>query len=328
MNQFGSYRALFGNSKSAILAAIEIYNKPKFEYRSECFVILLLNAWELMFKAILSKNRIRIYETKEKGKPYRTLSLFDAMKSAAKYLPANVPPDALFGNIDRLTEYRNNAVHFYNEDGIETVMYGLSQTSIVNFRDIANSVFSIDIANEVNICLLPLSFSAPPDPISFLGQASKHKPEVAEFMASISGIAQKLEAAKIDTARFLTVFSIQLQSVKKIQHADIVVGIDPTKTTGTLIATQKIDPNKSHPHTSHSIINEIGSTLRGIKFNSHTFQAIAWNYKLKENPNMCWKNNYSKTFQYSDLLILFLKGLTETQITESIINYKQRSDKQ
>lgn len=28
-------------------AAIEIYNKPQIAYRDECFVILILNAWEL-----------------------------------------------------------------------------------------------------------------------------------------------------------------------------------------------------------------------------------------------------------------------------------------
>jgi len=40
-----------------MLAAIEIYNKPQIEYRDECFVILLMNAWELFLKAILSKNK-------------------------------------------------------------------------------------------------------------------------------------------------------------------------------------------------------------------------------------------------------------------------------
>lgn len=54
MNYCGSWRKLIGNSKSAMLAAIEIYNKPRIEYRNEIFVQLLINAWELMLKAILS----------------------------------------------------------------------------------------------------------------------------------------------------------------------------------------------------------------------------------------------------------------------------------
>ena len=49
MNPYGSYRALFGNAKSAVMGGIEIYNKPRFDYRTECFVILLMNSWELLF---------------------------------------------------------------------------------------------------------------------------------------------------------------------------------------------------------------------------------------------------------------------------------------
>jgi len=212
VNPFGSYRALLNNAISAILSAIEIYNKPRIDYRSECFVILLLNAWELLFKAILSKNRIRIFAPKERNKPYMTLSLWDAMNTAKTYFPSTIPHKAVAENISLLVDYRNNAVHFYNETGFETVVYGLSQTSIVNFRDVTQAAFGRDIAEEVNICLLPLSFSAPPDPIAFLGEGarSKHRPAVAEFLKVISETTQELEEANIDTGRFLTVFEVNL----------------------------------------------------------------------------------------------------------------------
>jgi len=41
MNYRGSYRHLLRNSKAAMIAAVEIYNKPRFDYREECFTILL-----------------------------------------------------------------------------------------------------------------------------------------------------------------------------------------------------------------------------------------------------------------------------------------------
>ena len=44
------YRKLMANGKAALLAAIEIYNNPRIDYRDECFVILLLNNWELVFE--------------------------------------------------------------------------------------------------------------------------------------------------------------------------------------------------------------------------------------------------------------------------------------
>jgi hypothetical protein len=47
VNYRGSYRRLLANSKSAMVGAIEIYNKPRFDYRDEVFVLLLVNAWEM-----------------------------------------------------------------------------------------------------------------------------------------------------------------------------------------------------------------------------------------------------------------------------------------
>ena len=79
MNYRGSYRHLLRNAKAAMLGAIEIYNKPQFDYRDECFVILLLNAWELLLKALLSKKKKSIFYPKKRKEPYRTLSLQDAL---------------------------------------------------------------------------------------------------------------------------------------------------------------------------------------------------------------------------------------------------------
>ena len=41
---------LLQNSEAALISAIEIYNKPTFEYREETFTILALNAWELLYQ--------------------------------------------------------------------------------------------------------------------------------------------------------------------------------------------------------------------------------------------------------------------------------------
>lgn len=50
-----SSRRLAANSLSAMLAAIEVYNKPRMEYRDEVTVLMVVNAWELAMKAALRK---------------------------------------------------------------------------------------------------------------------------------------------------------------------------------------------------------------------------------------------------------------------------------
>ena len=56
-------RALADKSIDAMLAAIEVYNKPTFAYREESFAILAINSWELLLKARLlqlANNRLTV----------------------------------------------------------------------------------------------------------------------------------------------------------------------------------------------------------------------------------------------------------------------------
>src|ERR1035438_3290839 len=98
-----SYRKLLANGKAALLSAIEIYNKPRIDYRDECFVILLLNAWELIVKAILSRDGQTIFYPKVRGQAYRTYSLGDAFQRVEKLLPANLSAQALRMNLELLS---------------------------------------------------------------------------------------------------------------------------------------------------------------------------------------------------------------------------------
>ena len=53
------------------------------------------------------------------------------------------------------------------------------------------SVFNIDIAHEMSISLLPLSFGSRPDPIAFLQQAKANPPKnkaVAQYLKEISQV--------------------------------------------------------------------------------------------------------------------------------------------
>ena len=306
-----------------MLAGIEIYNKPRIEYRNECFVILLLNAWELLFKAICSKNKVRIFEPKEKDKPYYTLNLWDSLDSARKYFPPDVHPKAVAQNVARLADYRNNAVHFYNDASLEVVIYGLAQTSIVNYRDLVLSVFGKDISSETNIALLPLSFTTPPDPIKFLGSRSVHPAPVSEFLKIISDTTEELEKEGIDTGRFLTVFEVNLQSTKKIASADIVAGVTAAAESGVLLVSKNVDPNKTHPLSQTKLIAKVGAKVSGAVFNSRSIQALLWKYELRELEKYCWKNDNTNTYQYSHELVSWCKKLTAKSINQARGDYSE-----
>src|SRR5262245_12001728 len=71
-------RELVDKGVSAMISAIEIYNKPDFKYREETFAILAINAWEVLLKGKWlrdNNNQIRSLYVMEKRfslskKPY------------------------------------------------------------------------------------------------------------------------------------------------------------------------------------------------------------------------------------------------------------------
>ncbi|MCG3155057.1 MAG: hypothetical protein DKINENOH_01655 [bacterium] len=326
MNLQGSYTALRNNSKAAILAAIEIYNKPQISYRDECFSILLVNAWELILKAILSKNKQRIFYPKTRHQSYRTYSIEDALSKVEPYFPNEIPFAPVAQNITLLVAYRNNAIHFYNQRGFNVVIYGLAQTSIINYRDLLLSIFGIDIGNEMTINLLPLAFGSQPDPIEFL-KKSKDKPirnrAVDQFLGKISQITQELTEQKIDTSRFLTVFKVSLQSVKKVSSADVVVGVKSLHDeTEPLIIERRVDPNITHPERRRNILDRIGTHLNGERFTFHTFEAIAWKYDIKNKPNLCWQSTSGGITRYSPEVTSFIKRLSMDDLKIALDEYR------
>ena len=333
MNLFGAYLALRNNSKAALLAAIEVYNKPQIAYRDECFVILLVNAWELLFKAVLSKNKVRIFKPKKRGHPYRSITIEDSMAASRRFFPSHVQFEPVAQNVALLVEYRNQAVHLYNQSGLNVVIYGLAQTSITNYRDLVQAWFNIDIAEEMTISLLPLALGPLPDLVTFLRNASVTPPrnrEAARFLRMISDATQDLEAKQCDTGRFLTVFKVGLQSVKKVTTADIIVAIDANgnPTDGTMPSPGRpVDPNISHPLRQKNILSIIGGSLTGVRFTSHTFQAIIWHLDIKSKPHLCWRSDNGELTKYSHDVVAQIKQLSRIQIEEAVAAYRQHQER-
>jgi hypothetical protein len=153
---------LIEKSIAAMLAAIEIYNRPNTLYREETFAILALNAWELLLKAKLLKNgRNKLsalyeyeYRTKKDGSKFskrtirrnrsgnpQTVSLSRAIglldSKAATKLDV-----ALKANIDGLIEIRDNAVHYINNSlSLEKLIQELGTACLQNYMKVMESWF-------------------------------------------------------------------------------------------------------------------------------------------------------------------------------------------
>jgi len=328
INIYGAYTRLRDNSKSAMMAAIEIYNKPNFDYRDECCVILLINAWELILKALLSKHRVRIYYPKKRNEDYRTFSLGDSLRKAEPLFPREVEYAGVKSNLDHLVDYRNKAIHFYNIQGFASVIYNLAQACIKNYCDLLTYAFEVDLADEINIVLLPLTVGRMPlDPIQFIDENSiseQYPKEVSKYLQSIGSAVTELEFRNADISRLLVTFSIRYESVKKSKEAVAVVGIDETAPSS--VAIRKFDPNDFR--RQNDILEKLPNQIDGVKVNQYTFQAYIWKHKIKEKSHLYWSDKSGAVTRYSTELIAQIRKSSGADLQKARKEYSRiRSSK-
>ncbi len=172
------WKPLIEKSIAACCAAIEIYKKPVVSHREETFAILLVSAWELLLKARLLReagSRLQsIYETtpvKRKdgsnGKRVKTklnragnpmtIGLGTAMHRAS-VLPRYPLDAACQENLVLLTEIRDSAIHFVNDDrDLATRVHEIGTASLMNYVAVLGDWFEYDIGPH-RFAILPLSF--------------------------------------------------------------------------------------------------------------------------------------------------------------------------
>lgn len=168
-------RRLARKGQAALVAAIEIYNKPDFAYREESFAILCVNAWELLLKAKIVEDSgqdlgsLHEYENKPKkdGTPSKkktakknragnpmTISIGKAMAALGNALPADVQ-----NNLFALIEIRDNSVHFVNPSfELQKRVLEIGTAAVKNFLVLAKQWFSLKELAKLNLLLMPIGF--------------------------------------------------------------------------------------------------------------------------------------------------------------------------
>jgi hypothetical protein len=172
------FKELLDKSIAAMVAAIEVYNKPDFRYREETFSVIAVNAWELACKAYvlkLKKNRLNslyIYDRKNKkdGTPSKKFTIKTSKSgnpithsigytlTRIETITEKALPMALKANIEALIELRDNAIHFYNRGLLFAKrLQELGSATLKNYVQVLQEWFDMDLS-EYNFYLMPISF--------------------------------------------------------------------------------------------------------------------------------------------------------------------------
>jgi hypothetical protein len=168
-------KELLDRAIAAMVAAIDVYNKPDFPYRSESFMILALNGWELLLKAkwlAYNNNRLSslyVHQDKssKKNRRYKRTRSGNPFTYSLDYLANRMVDQKVFDenarkNLEVLTELRDTAVHFYHRSPeLSEHLQEVGMACLKNFVSAVQDWFGEDLS-RFNFYLMPLSFVSPP----------------------------------------------------------------------------------------------------------------------------------------------------------------------
>lgn len=284
---------LVDNSLQAMLASIEIYNKPDFKYREQVFSILNVNAWELLLKAKILKDNaddlsslyiIKDGNTKRNrsGNPM-TIEILACLKRLA--LNNNVTQ-----NIESLVDIRDTVVHFYHDDSLSYLVYTLGAASLRNYQKLIKDWFDRSLL-EYNFYILPLAFSYNFKTLSMIELDTK--PEIiSNLIKSVSSRQESLE--KSEDFYFVCEVATEIKSAKKFMgDSDFITTIDSTGSPTTPIVALYRRPIDKYPITYTELFRKVCYAIPGVK--QTEINQVIKDYKIKDDPKYSIYNFWSKS---------------------------------
>lgn len=126
-----------------------------------------------------------------------------------------------------------------------------------------------------------------------------------------------------DMARVATMYDINMQSVKKMTSADLIVAVSPT--ADGQVVVQKTDPNQTHPFSTTELLAKVNSKRTGRRLTTYDYQAICWKEGLRDNQKYAWKHSNGAAHVWSGDAISHLASLTDEQYDKLRIEYRSRT---
>lgn len=193
---------LFDKSLAAIVAAIEVYNKPDFQYREETFAVLAINSWELALKSYWLREHgnkmssLYVHERRENkdgtlgrrkvAKKTRSGNPFThSLEFLLNQLHSNGElPLEVVSNLNAMIEIRDSATHFYNQSPLFAKrLQEVGMGCLKNYVEIAKSWFDFELS-EYNFYLMPLSFLSAPSKMEGI-PLNKEEVNIVSYIDSI-----------------------------------------------------------------------------------------------------------------------------------------------
>ncbi len=286
--------------------AIEIYNKPTLKYRVEGFAFFVCNAWELMLKAKIIKDKGE-QEIYYKDNGTRTLNLERCMR-----LVFTNENDPLRKNLESIIELRNTSTHFITQE-YEMLYVSLFQACAYNYADKLLQFHGVNITDVVPAHFINLTISQLP--LNLEEVKARYSPEVFSKLAKTEEFLRQSSEA-MSSNRFAISIKQDLKLVKSKDQSTPGFHLikDDESSDGKVMFVNKYkDINETHPLTIKRILVMVQNRLQrlgiNLNINKSNIQDFIKYFDLKNKDKFCYTNKIgsSPSFSYSietvDLII-------------------------
>jgi len=213
---------LLAKSIESVTLAIELYNKPLIKYRTESVVILLVNSWENLLKALIRKKKwAKIYNKKtDSSKP------FDECLECVKSNLGKTYSSDWYESTNILYKERCKIIHYHK--GLSLVDYSIIQANILFLKDFVQTHFNRSIVKDKNWYVLPIASEIPFTDFDFIKHTSslrKISPEIKNYIEKVIKIHDQQTNTALSKGVLMNV-RVSLENVSRIKYADMVTGVD------------------------------------------------------------------------------------------------------
>ena len=263
---------------SALLAAVEIYNKPTVEYREQTFALLIVNAWEVLLKARIVQecgNRLHsIYRREKNSKRYRKIQETPITITVEQALGRISVPEDVRGNIEGLILVRNEAAHMGSLSGqLQQNILQYGTATVQNFIKLARWWFN----HPVHVPYLL--------PVGFIGavegtEGSLHLRQ-RQLLKNLSQIASKY--SKVES-EYAVVMKVEVQLTRKLTGGGSIGSTNDLNAPSVRVSDD--EALQRYPAPYDEVVTQCARRYSDFKRNQHFYKVMK---RIKEDPECAYE---------------------------------------
>jgi|GEM_PF-2945458 len=324
------FNRLYERSEQSFFLALEVYNRIKIENKIEAFSILIVNAWELLFKGYIAQANGRQFIYYENDTT-RTITCTKAL-----YEIITNQNDPVRRNIERMIELRDQATHLLIPE-LQPPLSRLFQANVFNFIDYYFKLTGkrVNFGKDLFLLSLVVDGETLSNPCVAMNIDATTRVAIDKFLKELNEEEEQRKDVK-----FTIPIEYKLALTKKTDDSDICISVtNGAEKIGLIIEKTKEmmkDPDKSYPFIAKDIIKKINNSdilknSKNKRFTSHTFQTILKKEKIKKDKINDYYFSCDKTNirAYSDKLISLIENKIKSDpeyIDKCLIEYKNTTN--